>query len=96
MAAKTKRARITLKKHVIVEGKIVEKGKTLEMDRHKATELVSAGQAEFVGEGEGEEDGRAVEEREQYGVRVERPTHGDPGPVVLDDESRSPKGKLKK
>jgi hypothetical protein len=93
MAGKTKRARIKLKKHVIVEDKVVEKGKTLEMDRHKATDLVNAGQAEFVDDDEGEEDGRAVEEREQYGVRIETPTHGDPGPVVLGEEPRRPKGK---
>lgn len=74
-------------------GEVVEKGKTLEMDWHKATELVSAGQAEFLDDSEGEEDGRAVEEREQYGVRVETPTHGDPGPVVLGDEPRRPKVK---
>jgi hypothetical protein len=93
MAKKTKRARIKLVKHIIVDGNVAEKGKTLEMDRVKATELVNAGQAEFVGEDEDEEDGRELEEREQYGVRVETPTHGDPGPVVLDDEPRAPKPK---
>jgi hypothetical protein len=78
VAAKTKRARIKLKKHVLVEGKITEAGTTIELDRHKASELVSAGQAEFIDEDN--EDGREVETGEQYGVRIEAPTHGDPGP----------------
>ena len=78
MAAKTKRARIKLLKHVLIEGKHTEAGSTIEMDRHKASELVSVGQAEFVDEDN--EDGREVEAGEQYGVRVESPTHGDPGP----------------
>lgn len=82
MAAKTKRARIKLLKHVLIEGKHTEKGSKLEMDRSKATELVSAGQAEFVDEDD--EDGRDREEEEQIGVRIERPTHGDPGVRTLD------------
>lgn len=98
MAQKTKRARILLKKSIILEGKgHVEKGTTLEMDRHKATELVSVGQAEFIEDDEDEEDGREIEEREQYGVRVETPTNGDPGPAVLtgDDQARPRVGKRK-
>jgi hypothetical protein len=78
VAAKTKRARIKLLKHVLIEGKHTEAGSTLEMDRHKATELVSVGQAEFVDEDN--EDDREVEKGEQYGVRIESPTNGDPGP----------------
>jgi hypothetical protein len=78
VAAKTKRARIKLLKHVRIEGKVTEAGTTLEMDRHKATELVSAGQAKLVDEDN--EDDREVEKEEQYGVRIETPTHGDPGP----------------
>jgi len=82
VAAKTKRARIKLLKHVIVEGKHVDKGSKLEMDRHKATELVAAGQAEFVDEDA--DDDRELEESEQLGVRIEAPTHGDPGIRHLD------------
>jgi hypothetical protein len=82
VAAKTKRARIKLLKHVRIEGKHTEAGKTIEMDRHKATELVSTGQAEFVDEDN--EDGREVETGEQYGVRIEQPTHGDPGPQEVE------------
>lgn len=78
MAAKTKRARIKLLKHVRIEGKHTEAGTTIEMDRHKASELVSSGQAKFVDEDN--EDDREVETGEQYGVRIETPTHGDPGP----------------
>lgn len=85
MAAKTKRARIKLLKHVIIEGKHTDKGKTIEMDRHKASELVSAGQAEFVDEEN--EDGREVEDGgEEFGVRIERPTHGDPGPAEVEHQ----------
>lgn len=84
MAAKTKRARIKLLKHVIIEGKHTEKGTRLEMDRHKATDLVSAGQAKF--EDEDEDDGRELEEEEQSGVRIERPTNGDPGVRHLDPQ----------
>ena len=90
MAVKTKRARIKLLKHVIIDGKHTDAGKTIEMDRHKATELVSVGQAEFVGEDD--QDDRDVEEKEQYGVRVETPTHGDPGPREVEPS----KGKVKK
>lgn len=83
MATKTKRARIKLLKHVIIDGgKVAEKGSKLEMDRHKATELVSAGQAEFLDEDDN--DGREHEEEEQLGVRIERPTNGDPGVKNLD------------
>lgn len=83
MAVKTKRARIKLVKHVLIEGKHVEKGSKLEMDRHKATELVSAGQAEFLDEDD--DDGRDREDgEEQLGVRIERPTNGDPGIKNLD------------
>lgn len=89
MAAKTKRARIKLLKHVIIEGKHTDKGKTIEIDRYFATSLVSAGQAEFVGEDD--KDDRDVEEQEQYGVRIETPTHGDPGPREVDPA----KGKVK-
>jgi hypothetical protein len=91
VAAKTKRARIKLVKNVIIEGKHTDAGKTIEMDRHKATELVSAGQAEFVNEDD-KDDERDVEESEQYGVRIEKPTHGDPGP----QEVEPVKGKVKK
>jgi len=90
MAKKSKRARIQLKKHVLINGKHTEKGTKLELDRVQASDLVSAGQAEFIDEGEGDEDGRDLEEREQYGVRVETPTHGDPGPRVIDQEPSRP------
>lgn len=82
MAAKTKRARIKLLKHVIIEGKHTDKGSKLEMDRHKATELVSAGQAQFLDEDD--KDERELEDEEQIGVRIEQPTNGDPGVKNLD------------
>ena len=82
MAAKTKRARIKLLKHVIIEGKHTDAGKTIEMDRHKASELVASGQAKF--DDEENEDGRDLEGEEQHGVRIEAPTHGDPGPAEVE------------
>ena len=83
MAAKTKRAKITLLKHVRIDGKHTEAGSTVEMDRNKATDLVSAGQAKF--EDEDNEDERELEAGgEQFGVRIEAPTHGDPGPRVIE------------
>ena len=69
-------------KHVIIEGKHTDAGKTIEMDRHKASELVSANQAKFVDEDD--EDGREVEAGETHGVRIEQPTHGDPGPAEVE------------
>jgi hypothetical protein len=87
VAAKTKRARIRLLKHVIIEGKHTDKGSKLEMDRHKATELVSTGQAEFMDEADDEKDGRDLEDGEQMGVRIEHPTHGDPGVKHLDPKA---------
>jgi hypothetical protein len=93
VAAKTKRARITLLKHTIIEGKVTDKGTTVEMDRHKATELVSAKQAEFVEEDDEADDGREREESEQYGVRIETPTHGDPGPEIVEPHGIEPRSK---
>ncbi len=89
MAQKAKRARIKLTKHIIVEGKHVDKGKTIELDRGKAQEIVSAGQAKFVDEDDEEPD--QAPGGEQYGVRIDTPTHGDPGPKVV--EPRAPKTK---
>lgn len=89
MAGKTKRARIKLLKHTIVEGKIAAKGSTVEMDRHKATELVAAKQAEFVDEDA--DDDREREENPQYGVRIETPTHGDPGPEIVEPAEMDPR-----
>lgn len=88
MAAKTKRARLKILKNVIIEGKVAEKGATVEMDRHKATELVAAKQAEFVDEDA--DDDREREESEQYGVRIEAPTHGDPGPEIVEPHGIDP------
>jgi len=82
VAAKTKRARIKLLKGVIIEGKHTDAGKVIEMDRHKATELVAAHQAEFVDEDK--DDDRDLEGAEQHGVRIEAPTHGDPGPAEVE------------
>lgn len=84
MAKVAKRARIQLIKHVRIEGKVVEKGTKLEMDRYKATELIGAGQAKSLDDDE-DEDEREPEDEEQYGVRIESPTNHDPGVKTLEN-----------
>jgi hypothetical protein len=89
VAVKTKRARVKLNKGVRIAGKHYDKGTTLEVDPVLASDMVAGNQAEFVQDNRGEEDGRDVEEKEQLGVRIEKPQHGDPGPREI--KNRSPK-----
>ena len=88
MAQKTKRARVKLLKGVRIDGKHVDAGTTVEVDRSLANDLTAANQGELVEEDEEDRDGRELAP-EQMGVHVETPTHGDPGHEVR--EPRAPK-----
>jgi hypothetical protein len=73
---------VKLLKGVRIAGKHVDAGKTVEVDRSLANDLVAANQGELVDEEDEARDGRELD-ADQMGVRVETPTHGDPGHVEI-------------
>jgi hypothetical protein len=102
VATKTKRAKVKLLKGVRIDGKHVDAGKRIEVDKALANDLVAANQAVL------DEDEDRVENdldsplgTTQLGVQMENPTHGDPGHVELPPrtakvvDKRTPPGEKK-
>lgn len=71
-----------LKGVVLGPGQLGKVGEIYEIPRHIATQLISSGMAEETDEGDPvQHDETPADEKESFGVAIEKPTSRDPKPA---------------